>query len=79
MRTEVRMPNLGAEASAAQVSAWLVAVGDSIKAGQVIAEIETDKATVDLEAPCAGTVAELAAAAGDEVEVGGLLAFIEQA
>jgi pyruvate/2-oxoglutarate dehydrogenase complex dihydrolipoamide acyltransferase (E2) component len=78
MRTEVRLPNLGAEATAAVVSAWLVQAGDRVTAGQVLAEIETEKATVDLEAPCSGTVTELTASAGDEVEVGGLLALIEQ-
>ena len=77
MRTEVRMPNLGAEANAAQVMSWLVAVGDRVAKDDVMAEIETEKATLELNAPATGRVVEIAAAAGTEVAVGGILAVIE--
>jgi 2-oxoisovalerate dehydrogenase E2 component (dihydrolipoyl transacylase) len=72
------MPNLGAEASAAQIISWLVAVGDHVDVDDVMAEIETEKATLELNAPAAGKVVEIAAAAGTEVSVGGILAVIEQ-
>ncbi len=71
------MPNLGAEASAAQVVGWLVAVGDAVAKDDALAEIETEKATLELTAPAAGKVVEIAVAAGTEVPVGGLLAVIE--
>lgn len=54
MSTPVRLPNLGAEAAEARVVAWLRAVGDVVVAGEPIAEIETEKATVELEAPMWG-------------------------
>ena len=77
MSTLVRMPNLGAEASAGRIVAWLRAVGDTVAAGDPIAEIETDKATLELEAPAAGTIVEIVHASGTEVPVGETLAIID--
>jgi pyruvate/2-oxoglutarate dehydrogenase complex dihydrolipoamide acyltransferase (E2) component len=76
MRTIVRMPNLGAEAAAGRIAAWLRSVGDTVAAGDAIAEIETDKATMELEAPASGTIVDIVAPAGSEVPVGDTLAFI---
>ena len=76
MRTVVRMPNLGAEAQAGRLVAWLRDVGDTVAAGDAIAEIETDKATVELAAPVTGTIVEIVAPAGAEVPVGDMLAII---
>lgn len=75
--TPLRMPNLGAEATAATIVAWLRAAGDEVAAGEVVAEIETEKATVELEAPVAGRIAEIRQPAGSEVAVGEILALIE--
>lgn len=77
MKTPVRMPNLGAEASEARVVTWLRNVGDAVTAGEPIAEIETEKATVELEAPVAGRLVEIVVPAGADAPVGATLAMIE--
>lgn len=79
MSTPVRLPNLGAEAAEARVVAWLRAVGDIVAAGEPIAEIETEKATVELEAPVAGTLTEILVPAGADAAVGATLAIIADA
>jgi pyruvate/2-oxoglutarate dehydrogenase complex dihydrolipoamide acyltransferase (E2) component len=78
MRTVVRMPNLGAEAAAGRIVNWLRQVGDVVAVGDPIAEVETDKATVELEALAPGRLVEIVAPAGAEVQVGGTLAFIAE-
>jgi pyruvate/2-oxoglutarate dehydrogenase complex dihydrolipoamide acyltransferase (E2) component len=79
MPTPVRLPNLGAEAAEARVVAWLKVVGDVVAAGEPIAEIETEKATVELEAPVAGTLTEILVPAGADATVGATLAIIADA
>lgn len=79
MPTPVRLPNLGAEASEARIAAWLKAVGDPVAAGDPIAEIETEKATVELEAPVAGTLSEILVPAGENAAVGAVVAVIADA
>lgn len=60
------MPRLSTEEGTATLSAWLVAVGDRVEKGSLIAELETDKATVELEAPVEGHIESLQVAAGTE-------------
>lgn len=79
MSTPIRMPNLGAEADEARVSSWLKGAGEAVEAGEVIAEIETEKATVDLEAPASGRLTEILVPAGTDASVGEVLATIEEA
>ena len=67
---QVRLPDLGEGLTEATIVRWLVDVGDEVTADQIIAEVETAKATVELPTPHAGTVAALHAAEGDEVAVG---------
>ena len=50
MRVEVTMPNLGYDMEEGTVAAWLKSVGDAVERGEAIAEIETDKTTVEMEA-----------------------------
>jgi pyruvate/2-oxoglutarate dehydrogenase complex dihydrolipoamide acyltransferase (E2) component len=76
MSTNVRLPNLGAEANEALVAAWLKDVGDAVMQGEAIAEIETEKATVVLEAPVAGRLVEILVPAGEEAAVGAVVAVI---
>ena len=59
MVTEIRLPELGSDMVEADLVQWLVAPGDRIEAGDLIAEIETDKATVEFESPVSGVIAEL--------------------
>jgi len=75
--TPIKVPNLGAEATGGRVVAWLKAVGDDVAAGDIVAELETDKATVELEAPVAGRIIEILQPVGVEVPVGESLALIE--
>jgi pyruvate dehydrogenase E2 component (dihydrolipoamide acetyltransferase) len=77
MRAEVRMPNLGADMDTGKIAAWLKKVGDPVERGEVIAEIETDKATVEMESLQAGTLVEIVAEVGSELPVGDVIAYIE--
>jgi 2-oxoglutarate dehydrogenase E2 component (dihydrolipoamide succinyltransferase) len=79
MPTPVKVPNLGAEATEARVLSWLRRVGDIVAAGEILAEIETDKATVELEAPAAGRLSEILVPEGTEVPVGAVIAMIDDA
>lgn len=75
MATNVILPALGMAQDSGKIIRWLQAEGESVRAGEFIAEIETDKATVELEAPAAGRLAHLYAA-GDEAPVGQPIALI---
>ena len=73
------MPELGSDMTEADLVQWLVAEGDTIAAGDLIAEIETDKATVEYESPLSGVIVELCVAApATGVKVGELIARIEE-
>ena len=77
MRIEVTMPNLGYDMEEGKVQSWLKAIGDRVERGEPIAEIETDKTTVEMESLAAGTVAELVVAEGDVAAVGAVIAYLE--
>jgi 2-oxoisovalerate dehydrogenase E2 component (dihydrolipoyl transacylase) len=69
-RREFRLPDLGEGLTEAEIVSWHVAVGDVVTLNQVIAEVETEKAVVELPSPFAGTVLELLAPAGATIDVG---------
>jgi pyruvate/2-oxoglutarate dehydrogenase complex dihydrolipoamide acyltransferase (E2) component len=71
------MPSLGYDMETGKIVAWLKAVGDPVARGEAIAEIETDKTTIEMEALAAGTLAEIVAEAGSEVPVGEVVAYLE--
>jgi pyruvate/2-oxoglutarate dehydrogenase complex dihydrolipoamide acyltransferase (E2) component len=71
------MPNLGYDMEAGKITSWLKQVGDSVARGEPIAEIETDKATIEMESLAAGTLVEIVAEAGSEVPVGEPVAYLE--
>lgn len=71
------LPDLGEGLTEAEVVAWHVAVGDEIGLNQVIVEVETEKAVVELPSPFAGTVVELLAEPGQTVDVGAPLIAVE--
>ena len=77
MRIDVTMPNLGYDMEEGKVQSWLKAVGDRIERGEPIAEIQTDKTTVEMEAMASGTLAEIVCAAGSDAPVGAVIAVIE--
>lgn len=70
MIKEFRLPDLGEGLTESEILNWKVAVGDTVALNQVIAEVETAKAVVELPSPFAGTVAALHEQAGSVVEVG---------
>jgi pyruvate dehydrogenase E1 component beta subunit len=74
---EIKLPAMSPTMEEGTLAKWLVSEGDTVKAGDVLAEIETDKATMELEADEAGVVVKLHVAAGSEgVPVGTLIATI---
>jgi 2-oxoisovalerate dehydrogenase E2 component (dihydrolipoyl transacylase) len=73
------LPDLGEGLTEADVAAWHVAAGDQVALNQVLLEVETEKAVVELPSPFAGTVVELLAAVGESVEVGAPLIAIDTA
>src|SRR5690242_6781623 len=76
-RFEFRLPDIGEGISEAEVVAWHVKVGDTVEEDQQIADMMTDKATVEMESPVSGTVLELAGEVGDQVSIGSTLIVIE--
>ena len=77
MRYEFKLPDIGEGIAEAEIVAWHVKVGDTIGEDQQIADMMTDKATVEMESPVAGKVIELAGEVGDQVPIGSVLAVIE--
>ena len=76
---EIRLPAMSPTMEEGNLARWLVAEGDVVKPGQVIAEIETDKATMELESDGGGTVVRLFVAGGSEgVKVGTVIAVIAE-
>jgi len=75
---EFRFPDVGEGIAEGEIVRWLVAVGDTVRAHQPLVEMETDKAVVELPAPCAGVVRELHGAVGESVPVGNVLAVIDE-
>ncbi len=73
----VKLPDVGEGIAEAELVEWHVAVGDVIAEDQPIADVMTDKATVELPSPVGGTVARLGAEAGDVVAIGSDLVWIE--
>jgi 2-oxoisovalerate dehydrogenase E2 component (dihydrolipoyl transacylase) len=78
-RFEFRLPDIGEGIAEAEIVAWHVKVGDEIAEDQQLADLMTDKATVEMESPVAGKVVELAGEVGDQVAIGSVLAVIETA
>lgn len=72
----VIMPALGMAQETGVVLRWLKSEGEPVAQGEPLLEIETDKATVEIEAPASGILASLSAQAGDEVPVGEVIALI---
>jgi 2-oxoisovalerate dehydrogenase E1 component len=74
---EITMPFGDLTVSEGTVVGWLKAVGDAVAAGELVAEIETDKAVVEIEAPAAGTLAAIEASFGAVVPLGGRIGVLK--
>lgn len=78
-RFEFRLPDIGEGIAEAEVVAWHVKVGDSVTEDQGLADMMTDKATVEMESPVAGIILEVAGEVGDMIPIGSTLVVIETA
>ena len=77
MATNILMPALSPTMEEGKLAKWLVKEGDTVKSGDILAEIETDKATMEFEAVDEGTIGKLSVAAGTEgVKVGTVIATL---
>ena len=71
------MPNLGYDTESGKIVSWLKSIGDSVARGEPIAEVETDKATVEMESMQNGVLVEIVAVEGAEVPIGEVIAYLE--
>ena len=78
MATEIRVPTLGESVTEATIAQWFKKPGEAVAVDEPLVELETDKVTVEVPAPAAGTLTEIAVQAGETVEVGALLAMLEE-
>jgi 2-oxoglutarate dehydrogenase E2 component (dihydrolipoamide succinyltransferase) len=76
MTIEIRVPALGESVSEATIGRWFKKTGDDVKADEPLVELETDKVTLEVNAPSSGVLAEIAAKDGETVGVGALLGQI---
>jgi 2-oxoisovalerate dehydrogenase E2 component (dihydrolipoyl transacylase) len=74
---EFKLPDIGEGIAEAEIVAWHVKIGDRIEEDQPLADMMTDKATVEMETPVAGKIVELAGEVGDQIPIGSVLAVIE--
>src|SRR3954470_1533626 len=76
MATEIRVPPLGESVSEATIGRWFKKPGDAVKADEPLVELETDKVTLEVNAPAAGTLGDISAKDGETVTPGALLGSI---
>jgi 2-oxoglutarate dehydrogenase E2 component (dihydrolipoamide succinyltransferase) len=74
--TEIRVPTLGESVTEATIGRWFKKPGDVVRADETLAELETDKVTLEVNAPSAGVLAEIVAKEGETVQPGALLGQI---
>jgi 2-oxoglutarate dehydrogenase E2 component (dihydrolipoamide succinyltransferase) len=79
MAADIKVPTLGESVTTATIARWIKKAGESVAADEAVVELETDKVTVEVNAPEAGVIAEIIADEGAEVEVGALLGRIDAA
>src|SRR5437763_9181880 len=76
MTIEIRVPTLGESVTEATVARWLKQPGETITRDEPVVELETDKVTLEVPAPAAGTLGEIRAGEGTNVPVGAVLGII---
>jgi len=76
--TEIRVPTLGESVTEATIGRWFKKAGDAVAVDEPLVELETDKVTIEVPAPSAGTLGEIAAKDGETVAVGALLGQINE-
>ena len=78
MATEIKVPALGESVTEATVAKWMKKVGDAVAKDEPLCELETDKVTLEVNAPAAGTLQEIRADEGANVEIGQILGIIAE-
>src|SRR5271166_4268241 len=76
--TEIRVPTLGESVTEATIGKWFKKAGDAVAVDEPLVELETDKVTIEVPAPAAGVLTDVAAKDGDTVAVGALLGAIKE-
>src|SRR3954471_20778530 len=76
--TEIRVPTLGESVTEATIGKWFKKPGDAVAVDEPLVELETDKVTIEVPAPAAGTLSGIAAKDGETVAVGALLGEIKE-
>ena len=79
MAKTIKMPDLSTTVDKVTLIAWLKQEGEQIKRGEALCEVETDKATTELESVAQGVLLRQVVAAGTEIEVGTVIAYVGQA
>ena len=78
MSKEITVPTLGESVTEGTIGEWLKKPGDAVAVDEPIASLETDKVAVEVPSPVAGVMGELKAEVGETVEVGAVIAIIEE-
>jgi dihydrolipoamide dehydrogenase len=78
MSVEIRVPTLGESVTSATVARWMKKAGEAVAADEPLVELETDKVTLEVNSPSAGTLGAILAAEGTEVEVGAVLGSVNE-
>ena len=78
MSTEVKVPTLGESVTEATIGRWFKKAGEAVAVDEPLVELETDKVTIEVPAPTAGTLGEIVAKDGETVAVGALLGQISE-
>ncbi|MDD3745993.1 MAG: biotin attachment protein [Anaerostipes sp.] len=77
MKKEVIMPKIGLDMEEGTILEWKKAIGDKVEKGEILLEIETDKAVTEVESALDGTLVEIVADEGDTVEITKTIAWVE--
>ena len=77
MRKEIVMPKIGLDMEEGIITEWKKQVGDRVEEGDVLCEIETDKAVTNVESAVSGVLAEIVAQEGDSVEITKTIAWVD--
>lgn len=77
MRVPIEMPNLGYDMERGKIATWTKQVGERVSRGEPLAEIETEKTTVEMEALASGTLVEIVHPAGAELGVGEVMGYLD--
>ena len=75
--TDIMIPNLGNEISAAEITEWLVGIGEEVEEGDVVLLISTTKTSLEIESPMSGKISQINFNEGDLVQVGNVVGKIE--